>query len=457
MNEDLRKWFKEKWVDISRKKKSGGHPACGASADKGVRAKDSSRKYPKCVPANKAKNMSKKQKKSAVTRKRRAPNEPGSPDNVKTDVKKESWEKWKPKSEKVYSKNLPSNNAPENPEPIGGAVAFEKSREEVLAQLKEYIQHLIKEAGPLTYIQPHRRAQVEAARKEQSEKEKQPNYIPNLVKAAVSKLKNAFISEYERLTKSKPSEESSYEDLLNKINKRSFKEKFENALVQEIAALESTFSNIYPEVIKGTELLPDDVCMARDAYKPTGLEKTIYELMRNASTREYQFSTTSSTAGIILPIYFNMKCKTAGLQSADMSNPEFKKFWKVMNNIPFASGILPRNLTTPDALKDAWEHFNNTDELEILLRNADNLIGGNLNTAAKLKLIPKLTLIINYIRKQAGQGAIPSLVQTTPQPQQPISTRNPFAPQVAPPPKLNEEKLKKLIHNMINEILKESK
>ena len=146
MNEDLRKWFKEKWVDISRKKKSGGHPPCGASADKGVRSKDSSKKYPKCVPANKAKNMSKKQKKSAVTRKRRAPNEPGSPDNVKTDVKKESWENWKPKSEKVYSKSLPSNNAPENPEPIGGAVAFEKSREKVLADLKEMINQLVKEA-----------------------------------------------------------------------------------------------------------------------------------------------------------------------------------------------------------------------------------------------------------------------------------------------------------------------
>lgn len=145
MNEDLRKWFKEKWVDISRKKKGGGHPACGASADKGVRAKDSSKKYPKCVPANKAKNMSKKQKKSAVTRKRRAPNEPGSPDFVKTDVKKESWENWKPKSDKVYSKGLPSNNSPENPEPMGGAVAFEKSREKVLADLKEMINQLVKE------------------------------------------------------------------------------------------------------------------------------------------------------------------------------------------------------------------------------------------------------------------------------------------------------------------------
>jgi len=145
MNEDLRKWFKEKWVDISRKKKGGGHPPCGASADKGVRAKDSSKKYPKCVPANKAKNMSKKQKKSAVTRKRRAPNEPGSPDFVKTDVKKESWESWKPKTKEIYAKGLPSNNAPENPEPMGGAVAFEKSREKVLADLKEMINQLVKE------------------------------------------------------------------------------------------------------------------------------------------------------------------------------------------------------------------------------------------------------------------------------------------------------------------------
>jgi len=145
MNEDLRKWFKEKWKDISRKDKSGKHPPCGASADKGVRAKDSSRKYPKCVPANKAKNMSKKQKKSAVSRKRRAPNEPGSPDFVKTDVQKENWEKWHPSRDRVYSAGIPSNNAPEDPKPMGGAIAFEKNRKEVLAQLKEVIKFLVAE------------------------------------------------------------------------------------------------------------------------------------------------------------------------------------------------------------------------------------------------------------------------------------------------------------------------
>jgi len=88
-NSGLGKWFSQDWKDISRKKKSGGHPACGASAGKGTRAKDSSKKYPKCVPASKAKSMSKKEKQSAVRRKRQADNKPGKPDFVKTKTKKE--------------------------------------------------------------------------------------------------------------------------------------------------------------------------------------------------------------------------------------------------------------------------------------------------------------------------------------------------------------------------------
>lgn len=66
----LTKWFKERWVDLSRKKKSGGHPPCGASAGKRSR-RGGKRAYPKCVPAAKAASMSSKQKKSAVTRKRK--------------------------------------------------------------------------------------------------------------------------------------------------------------------------------------------------------------------------------------------------------------------------------------------------------------------------------------------------------------------------------------------------
>ena len=68
-NEDLRKWFKDKWVNIGKKKKGGGHPPCGSSGK--------TRGYAKCVPKSKAANMSKKQKKSATTRKRAAQNKAG--------------------------------------------------------------------------------------------------------------------------------------------------------------------------------------------------------------------------------------------------------------------------------------------------------------------------------------------------------------------------------------------
>jgi hypothetical protein len=63
-------WFRDKWVDISRKKKSGGHPPCGASAGSKTR-KGGKRAYPKCVPASKATSMTAKQKRSAVSRKRK--------------------------------------------------------------------------------------------------------------------------------------------------------------------------------------------------------------------------------------------------------------------------------------------------------------------------------------------------------------------------------------------------
>ena len=68
-NENLRKWFKEKWVNIGKKKKGGGHPPCGTSGEK--------RGYAKCVPASKAAGMSKKQKSSATRRKRSAQNKAG--------------------------------------------------------------------------------------------------------------------------------------------------------------------------------------------------------------------------------------------------------------------------------------------------------------------------------------------------------------------------------------------
>jgi len=80
----LRRWFKEDWVDIGSPKKGGGFKKCGRK-----KANGSKRKYPKCVPASKARSMTKSQIRSAVTRKRaKKQGVGGKPTNVKTFVKK---------------------------------------------------------------------------------------------------------------------------------------------------------------------------------------------------------------------------------------------------------------------------------------------------------------------------------------------------------------------------------
>ncbi len=72
LKEDLRRWFKEKWVDVSRKV-DGKHPPCGRKDADG-------KSYPKCRPSKKvsketpkvASSYSKKDKKSMTSQKRRA-------------------------------------------------------------------------------------------------------------------------------------------------------------------------------------------------------------------------------------------------------------------------------------------------------------------------------------------------------------------------------------------------
>ena len=59
----LKKWFNEKWVDISRPLEGGGFHVCG-------RADSDSKKYPKWVPERIANKMTKEEIKSAVRRKR---------------------------------------------------------------------------------------------------------------------------------------------------------------------------------------------------------------------------------------------------------------------------------------------------------------------------------------------------------------------------------------------------
>lgn len=76
LKEDLSRWFKEKWVDVSRKIK-GKHPPCGRKSANG----DEERKgYPKCRPSKKvskstpkiASSYDKKEKKSMTSQKRNA-------------------------------------------------------------------------------------------------------------------------------------------------------------------------------------------------------------------------------------------------------------------------------------------------------------------------------------------------------------------------------------------------
>jgi len=72
VNEDLKRWFKEKWVDVS-KKVDGKHPPCGRKDADG-------KSYPKCRPSKKvssetpkvASSYDKDEKKAMTQQKRRA-------------------------------------------------------------------------------------------------------------------------------------------------------------------------------------------------------------------------------------------------------------------------------------------------------------------------------------------------------------------------------------------------
>ena len=94
LKEDLRRWFKEKWVDISRPKSGGGFEPCG-------RADAESGKYPKCVPASRAARMTPEQIASAVRRKRTAESTQQRQDKKPINVS----------TEKAETRNIPTNPA----------------------------------------------------------------------------------------------------------------------------------------------------------------------------------------------------------------------------------------------------------------------------------------------------------------------------------------------------------
>jgi|TARA_R100000479_G_scaffold171330_1_gene114822 hypothetical protein len=67
VNKNLNRWFKEKWVDVSRTGKDGKHPPCGRS-----KAKKSSKGYPKCRPSVKVSSKTPKTSGSMSTGEKRA-------------------------------------------------------------------------------------------------------------------------------------------------------------------------------------------------------------------------------------------------------------------------------------------------------------------------------------------------------------------------------------------------
>ena len=66
ISKDLRRWFKEKWVDVSRKDKDGKHPPCGRDE-----AKTDSKGYPKCRPSKKVSEDTPKTSRSMSQKTRR--------------------------------------------------------------------------------------------------------------------------------------------------------------------------------------------------------------------------------------------------------------------------------------------------------------------------------------------------------------------------------------------------
>jgi GH24 family phage-related lysozyme (muramidase) len=113
MNEDLRIWFKEKWVDISKKDSSGNHPPCG-------RPKSKKKGYPKCRPSRKVSSktpetsgeMTKEQKQKATSQKRRAeakPREGKKPNVVSHHDIKDAADYILIGKELLLEKNRPTN------------------------------------------------------------------------------------------------------------------------------------------------------------------------------------------------------------------------------------------------------------------------------------------------------------------------------------------------------------
>lgn len=110
-SEDLRDWFKDKWVRMDTK-----------GNIKGDCAREPGEGKPKCLPQSKAHSMSKADRGKAARRKRRQdpvadrPGKGGKPINVKTEerVDEKCWDGWKQQGMKKKGKKIVPNCVKEN-------------------------------------------------------------------------------------------------------------------------------------------------------------------------------------------------------------------------------------------------------------------------------------------------------------------------------------------------------
>ena len=88
---DLREWFAEEWVDISRPKKEGGYEACGRPTE-GMSAAEYRQAYPKCLPKARAMKLTEAQRLKLIRRKRRGGlPEGGAPVMTSSETKSYRW------------------------------------------------------------------------------------------------------------------------------------------------------------------------------------------------------------------------------------------------------------------------------------------------------------------------------------------------------------------------------
>jgi hypothetical protein len=88
---DLREWFAEEWVDISRPKKDGGYEACGRPTE-GMSVAEYRQAYPKCLPKARAMRLTEAQRLKLIRRKRRGGlPEGGAPVMTSSETKSYRW------------------------------------------------------------------------------------------------------------------------------------------------------------------------------------------------------------------------------------------------------------------------------------------------------------------------------------------------------------------------------